>query len=237
MGIGALLGIAKGEGTPEGYDPGMEADGTHPTAAAPPPAKQKPLAGAWKDFLNAPGNHAALIQFGIKALQPISPGQSPMGHLANALGEAGEARSRNIAETADAEMKRAQTDYYSGRSTYYASGGPRGGLTAYQQAQLQIKQDARMEEVLDQVAFQHGGVMGWATLDPEKLTEVVAIAQNRFRELYGTEPPGGINPGIGTGTPTPSLGAATAPAAIPDQRDTNGQLWRWTNNAWAQVPG
>ena len=230
MGIGALLGIAKGEGTPEGYDPGMEADGTHPTAAAPPPAKQKPLAGAWKDFLNAPGNHAALIQFGIKALQPISPGQTPIGHLANAVGEAGEARTRNIEQTADAEMKRAQTDYYSGRTTYLQNGGARGQLTANQIQNAAWRQGEAYGEILDNIVTFQFGKFAWAELSPEEQTQAIVQADNELKTKHPELMQGG------TGA-APSLGASVAPAAIPDQRYTNGQLWRWTNNAWAQVPG
>ena len=231
MGIGALLGIAKGEGTPEGYDPGMEADGTHPTAAAPPPAKQKPLAGAWKDFLNAPGNHAALIQFGIKALQPISPGQSPMGHLANALGEAGEARSRNIAETADTEMKRAQTDYYSGRSAYYASGGPRGGLTASQLLNAQWRERQEYADLLGEVLMSQYRVMDLSQLPPEQQQEALTATDSRMSQLY----PGMVTTGgapVGTANP---LGAAVATPATPVRKyadDGSGAYMEWNGSAW-----
>src|SRR5262245_56997727 len=46
---------------------------------------------AWDGFLSNPDNQAALIQFGISLMQPMGFGQTPMGHLGQAIGSAGAA--------------------------------------------------------------------------------------------------------------------------------------------------
>lgn len=77
---------------------------------------------AWDEFTSRPENNAALLQFGIALMQPRSQSQTGIGHFANAIGEAGEASSRNIGaqqqeaarqakiaeDTSTAEYRRAQ---------------------------------------------------------------------------------------------------------------------------------
>ena len=44
------------------------------------------LRQAWSDWSSRPENTSAMINFGLNLLQPIPPGQSQMGHFAEALG-------------------------------------------------------------------------------------------------------------------------------------------------------
>lgn len=67
---------------------------TPETDQAPAQSAQTDYAGQWRGWLSDPGNRAALMQFGISLMQPIAPGQTPIGHFGSALGSAGEAISR-----------------------------------------------------------------------------------------------------------------------------------------------
>lgn len=51
---------------------------------------------AWDQWTSKPENNAALLQFGIAMMQPRAQGQSSVGQFGNALGEAGEASTRNV---------------------------------------------------------------------------------------------------------------------------------------------
>src|SRR3954467_9476029 len=57
---------------------------------------------AWNAWTSKPENNAALLQFGISMLQPRAPGQSGIGSIANAIGDAGGAAGR-VQETQRAE--------------------------------------------------------------------------------------------------------------------------------------
>lgn len=50
--------------------------------------------GKWLEFFQTPQVQAALLQFGVSALQPRAPGQSTAGALASAVGEGAEAAGR-----------------------------------------------------------------------------------------------------------------------------------------------
>ena len=60
----------------------------------PSPREQEDIAGQWRSWIDNPGNRAALMQFGIAALQPVGLGQTPLGHLGNAIGAGAEASAR-----------------------------------------------------------------------------------------------------------------------------------------------
>lgn len=59
------------------------------------PSAPKPgLEDRWRNWMSQPANRAALLQFGISMMQPIGVGQSPMGHLGQAIGEGAQAQGR-----------------------------------------------------------------------------------------------------------------------------------------------
>lgn len=62
----------------------------------PSPELKADLTSRWNDWLSAPENRAALMQFGVSLMQPISVGQSVAGHVGQALGGAAEAQTRNV---------------------------------------------------------------------------------------------------------------------------------------------
>lgn len=53
--------------------------------------------GQWQQRLQDPAFRAGLIQSGLAMLQPVAPGQSPLGHIASGVGQGFEAHDRNIA--------------------------------------------------------------------------------------------------------------------------------------------
>ena len=56
------------------------------------------LADKWRNWIGDERNRTAMIQFGINLMQPIGYGQTPLGHLGQAIGAAGEAVSRRKKE-------------------------------------------------------------------------------------------------------------------------------------------
>jgi hypothetical protein len=74
--------------------------------AAPPatPQAQAELKSSWLDALARPDIQAGLLQFALSALQTPSPGQSSIGHVANAAAKGGQAVNRvQAGDKADAE--------------------------------------------------------------------------------------------------------------------------------------
>lgn len=50
----------------------------------------KDLAAQWNSFLSDPNGRAALLSMGLQMMQPVGLGQTPGGHLAQSIGNAGE---------------------------------------------------------------------------------------------------------------------------------------------------
>ena len=73
----------------DGQNPPQPAQGTQ--------GQGSDVAGMWRNWIGDPSNRAALMQFGISLMQPISPGQNTLGHVGEALGSAGEAVARKRA--------------------------------------------------------------------------------------------------------------------------------------------
>jgi hypothetical protein len=60
-------------------------------------SQQGNLRKAWDSWTSRPENNAAMINFGLQLMQPIAPGQSRLGHYAEAIGAGAEGSSRNVA--------------------------------------------------------------------------------------------------------------------------------------------
>lgn len=67
-------------------------------AGGPTPEQQLDLAGQWRNWINEPGNRAALLQTGLALMQPQGIGQTGPGQVAGAIGQGAEAGQR-YAET------------------------------------------------------------------------------------------------------------------------------------------
>lgn len=189
-----------------------------PSTEGAPPAK-KSLSESWNEFMNQPGNMAALVQFGIKMLQPTPVGQTTLGQLGNAVGAAGEAKQRVIEGETDRQLKQSQTDYYSGRSQYYA----KGGLTPSQLLNAQWRASNEYNDILKNVMITHGALT-IADLTPEEQAQVLSEADQQYQAAGFPMVPGGG---------APSLGAAVASPR--ERTDTEGRRWRVQNGEWVQV--
>lgn len=77
--------------------------------SAPQTAPAPGLADRWRAWVQQPQNRTALLQTGLALMQPLSLGQSPIGHIADAIGQGGEARDRYITggqeQTKEAETR------------------------------------------------------------------------------------------------------------------------------------
>lgn len=60
------------------------------SAFTPQQPQQAPISQQWEGFLADPRGRAALASLGISLMQPVSPGQTGLGHVGQALGQAGE---------------------------------------------------------------------------------------------------------------------------------------------------
>lgn len=74
-----------------GFLPGQQGPEVIPN---PSPEQQSDIAGQWKNWMANEGNRAALMQFGIAMMQPVGLGQSPAGHVGQAIGSVGELGTR-----------------------------------------------------------------------------------------------------------------------------------------------
>jgi len=79
-----------GAGVPRGAPPNP-----FETLAVDPRVQE--LRGKWTQWIAQPGNREGLLQFGLQMSQPIQPGQSFIGHTAQAVGGGFEAKDRNLA--------------------------------------------------------------------------------------------------------------------------------------------
>lgn len=64
----------------------------------------------WDVWTSRPENNAAMINFGLQLLQPIAPGQSRVGHFAEAVGGGAEALQRNVAAQQERELAEQKAD-------------------------------------------------------------------------------------------------------------------------------
>lgn len=67
------------------------------------------LVDQWRGFLASPQNRAFLMQTGLAMMQPVSIGQSGLGHFANSIAQGGEAANRVSQQeeaTAEGESRR-----------------------------------------------------------------------------------------------------------------------------------
>lgn len=96
------LGTILSQSTPETAVAGLQVS---------PPAddqEREQRVQGWKAFLQDPQVKAALLQFGIQALQPVPIGQTTLGHIAGAIGAGGEAAQR--VQTAQEAEQQQQLD-------------------------------------------------------------------------------------------------------------------------------
>lgn len=80
--------------------PGVSSDASQPSA----------LRQMWDSWTSRPENNAAMINFGLQLMQPLAPGQTQLGHFAQAVGAGGEASSRNVAQEQERAKQESELD-------------------------------------------------------------------------------------------------------------------------------
>lgn len=64
--------------------------GMPPESQRPSPEEQARLHTGWRSWLDNPDHRAMMLQAGVALLQPIAPGQTLVGHIGSAVGQAGQ---------------------------------------------------------------------------------------------------------------------------------------------------
>lgn len=182
--------------------------------------------GGWKAWVSQPQNRAALVQFGIEMLQPLSPGQGVGSRIGTAIGSGAEARDRFVTgeqdrqrqfvtdriaqQEADARSLAAQASMVNAKQPNAGT-----GLTAYQRIQLER---GRLKDFRQFVTAKERNLF-----PGDVLPDVETLAQE-FEQL-NVSAPGGMP--TATGVPTlaesvPGTGGATrvpTPEAIARLKD------------------
>jgi hypothetical protein len=123
----------------------------NPTPPAPGSPEHQSLFNGWLDYLQRPEVSTALLQFGASMLQPAGWGQTSLGQLGQAVGEAGQAvgryrkgESEAAQAAADLEAKKAQTENEAKRTAISQQEATQQG--AYQQGQLGLTKQQQDEQ-------------------------------------------------------------------------------------------
>jgi hypothetical protein len=93
------------------------------------------LASRWQQWIDNPGNRAALIQTGLALSQPISAGQNVLGHVGQAVGQGGEASDRIRRQGLEEEELASKQDLRSAQSDLAGARAENAGVRAGAQAQ------------------------------------------------------------------------------------------------------
>lgn len=111
-----------------------------PAAENTPGEANPDISTQWRSWMNNPNNNAALIQFGISLMQPVGLGQTPLGHLGSAVGDASQAITRREAEQQKQELQAANIDTKTAASTAKLAQAETASTKAASLAQYQQNQ-------------------------------------------------------------------------------------------------
>jgi len=131
---------------------GQPADATLPQDVKPGQAadasQQGTLGKLWNAWTSRPENNAAMINFGLQLMQPRAPGQTALGHWAEAAGAGAEATQRNVKaeeERQQAEEKMALEERKVASSEELSKAHSQYYLTRNQGDKLSLKQQSAKE--------------------------------------------------------------------------------------------
>lgn len=130
----------------------------------PSPEQQSDIAGQWKNWMANEGNRAALMQFGIAMMQPVGLGQTPLGHVGQAIGSVGELGTRREeAErkerelSSKEELRGAQAQVAEARAGAAGAGaGAAATRAAHQRDVLEFQRQRYGTQALIGLQRQHG---------------------------------------------------------------------------------
>lgn len=202
---------------------------------------------AWNAWTSKPENNAALLQFGISMLQPRAPGQSGIGSIANAIGDAGGAAGRvqetqraedlQEANIADREAQRenqaslaasknieANAYDYAARNKTPVGGGGLSGLLRVQQdfRKWLVKPEDTTGMSVDPIVGAISKTFPHIKTKADLLNDQAAMAAaRRLFEAQMTTEPSDTGEALGAGSAAP----AAAPPAPIVAHDKSGKLW------------
>lgn len=176
-----------------------------PENQAPAQSAGSDLAGQWRSWIDAPGNRAALLQFGISLMQPMGYGQNALGHVGQALGSAGEAVQRQRGQQLKEEEAASKMDLRAAQAERAEAGARVAGMGSevaaerarIAQEQLQLRQAidpvqrARELEKDRQEANLKRSVLGLPELSEEAYFKSIERTARAIRGSQGSQGVGG----------------------------------------------
>lgn len=191
----------------------------------------------WNDWLVQPGNQAALITAGLNMMQPISAGQTTLGHIARSIGLGAEAKTEaeklDIAQesaNAENEYRRANAEYLRAGGSRYGRAGRDKSLTDNQRLLQQNRDDKRWATAMEAVfgsddlggdSFDwHGAMFQIQRDDPAKYEEMMQQVQQFYDALSHHD--------------TPTLSSAVGGTT---KYNAKGESIHWDADKKAWLPG
>lgn len=93
---------------PAPYNPTQQP--TAPAGQSSDASQKSTLGNMWDAWTSKPENNAAMINFGLAMMSPRSPGETGLGHFAQAVGAAGEGSTANVKAQEERETRAEASD-------------------------------------------------------------------------------------------------------------------------------
>jgi hypothetical protein len=120
-----------------------------PAGTAADASQRSTLGKMWDSWTSRPENNAAMINFGLALMSPIGPGESRLGHFAQAIGAGAEGSSANVAAQ-EARERAAEAEDIAERKTEVEE--ERGGAYAQAMRNRNAVDKIGMQQLLRQQA-------------------------------------------------------------------------------------
>lgn len=226
----------------------------------PTPEQQSDLSGQWRNWMANEGNRAALLQLGVSLMQPMDFGQTPVGHIGQAIGSVGELGSRREAQqlkerevSSKEELRASQAGLAEARAGTAGVGAARQAdrlafLMQQHQDRMQLAGQGQRLKALQDYGRQQAAHNREQILLPAAQRSAFPdigtwAARNGISDVLGettgqTGPETPIPPAAGASASTASAsgGQALPPLAsrVPGQTriNRNGQSYRWETQGW-----
>ena len=149
------------------FDPQPDQSQDQPAPASPPLPRPRPLdtdapkdptqsgidvgklGQQWSDWIDKPSNRAAMLQFGIAALQPMGFGETTLSHLAGVVGAGGEAAA-NVNKQALAERAESSKEELAQARAEAASARTGAAASNLENARARLEMQQRLGESLEE---------------------------------------------------------------------------------------
>lgn len=204
----------------------MAVDPNAPLPAEAQPSSQQDAqpdqAGAWRSWMANPDNRTSLIQFGLALAAPMGYGETPLSHIAGAVGQAGEAATRSQELRRKDELSEANL---ATKQAQLESTATRAGAAA-----SNISNQAEKLQLQQQLGQLQRGTDMYKQYQAAKLLDPTLTPQ-RFRMEYDALIGGRVGPGAGA---IPAGGAAPQQ---PQQQYVPGRSYTFNGTRYIYNPG